>query len=90
MTPEDDKQRGRSLRFADSWTNLTRITTIRIVVQTVCFGLFLSFVLLTTFANIDRFPNLRLWVGKILEIDPLVSISTAITTHTVYRACCGR
>ncbi len=62
-----------------------RITTIRIIVQTVIFGLFLSFVLLTTFANLDEFPGLRLWVGKILEIDPLIAIATAVTTHTVYK-----
>jgi polyferredoxin/formate hydrogenlyase subunit 6/NADH:ubiquinone oxidoreductase subunit I len=49
------------------------------------FGLFVAFVLLTTFANLDRFPGLRYWVGKILEVDPLISISTAITTHTVYK-----
>ena len=62
-----------------------RITTVRIIVQAIMFGLFLSFVLLTTFANLDRFPNLRHWVSKLLEIDPLVSIATAITTHTVYK-----
>ena len=64
---------------------MMRITTIRIIVQTVIFVLFLSFVLLTTFANLDRFPGLRLWVSKVLEIDPLVSIATAITTHTLYK-----
>jgi polyferredoxin/ferredoxin len=72
-------------RFGDSWLNLTRITTIRIVSQTVIFGLFLAFVLLTTFANLDRLPGLRHWVSKILEIDPLVSLATAVTTHTVYK-----
>ncbi len=72
-------------RFGDSWWNLTRITTIRVIVQTVMFALFVAFVLLTTFANLDRSPSLRLWVGKMLEIDPLVSIATAITTHTVYK-----
>jgi len=62
-----------------------RITTVRIVSQTVIFAAFLAFVSLTTFANLDRLPGLRLWVSKILEIDPLVSIATAITTHTVYK-----
>lgn len=75
----------RITRFGDSWLNLTRITTIRIVAQTVVFGLFLSFALLTTFANLDRFPGLKHLVSKVLEIDPLVSIATAITTHTVYK-----
>ena len=53
--------------------------------QTVVFLLFLSFVLLNTFANLDQFPGLRRWVSKILEVDPLISLSTAITTHTVYK-----
>ena len=65
--------------------NTLRITTVRTIVQTVVFLLFCSFVLLTTFANLDRFPGLRFWVSKVLEIDPLVSIATALTTHTVYK-----
>ena len=65
--------------------NSLRITTVRIIVQAVAFVLFCSFVLLTTFAHLDRFPGLRFWVSKVLEIDPLVSIATAITTHTVYK-----
>ncbi len=64
---------------------MLRITTIRIIVQTVIFAMFLSFVLLTSFATLDEFPGLRHWVSKVLEIDPLVAISTAITTHTVYK-----
>ena len=72
-------------RFGDSWLNWLRITTIRIIVQTVTFGLFLAFVLLTRFANLDHHPGLRHWVSKLLEIDPLISITTAITTHTLYR-----
>ncbi|MBU0640335.1 MAG: 4Fe-4S dicluster domain-containing protein [Planctomycetes bacterium] len=62
-----------------------RITTVRVVVQTVTFGLFLAFVSLTTFADLERLPRLRHWVSKLLEIDPLISITTALTTHTVYR-----
>lgn len=79
------KGKVRITRFHDSWRNMMRITTTRIIVQTVLFALFLSFVLLTTFANLDRFPGLRDWVSKVLEIDPLVAIATAITTHTVYK-----
>lgn len=71
--------------FRDSWQNLLRITTVRIVVQAVFVALFLSFVLLTTFAHLDRFPGLRSWIGKLLEINPLVSVATAITTHTIYK-----
>ncbi len=72
-------------RFGDSWWNVTRITSIRIIIQVVLCALFVTFTVTTTFANLDRFPGLRLWVGKLLEIDPLVSVATAITTHTVYR-----
>jgi len=75
----------RITRFRDSRLNWTRITTIRIIVQTVMFGLFAAFVGLTTFARLERLPALRHWLSKFLEIDPLVSIATAITTHTVYR-----
>ena len=41
--------------------------------------------LLTTFAYLDSLPGLKLWLSKFLEIDPLIAISTAITTHTVYK-----
>jgi ferredoxin len=84
-TTDSGKDALRITRFRDSWRNLTRITTIRIISQTVMFGLFLAFVGLTTFTNLDRFPGLRHWVSKILEVDPLISIATAITTHTVYK-----
>ncbi len=83
--PHPRKGKVRITRFRDSWRNLTRITTVRVVVQAIVFAQFLAFVILTTFVNIDRFPGLRLWVSKLLEIDPLVSIATAITTHTVYK-----
>ena len=79
------KKPGPITFFRDSRRNWTRITTIRIIVQTVMFGLFVAFVVLTTFANLDHHPGLRDCVGKLLEIDPLISISTALTTHTVYK-----
>jgi polyferredoxin/ferredoxin len=75
----------RAVRFRDSSRNWTRITTIRIVVQILMFALFVAFVVLTTFAQLDHYPGLRDWVSKLLEIDPLISISTALTTHTVYK-----
>ncbi len=68
----------------DGW-NLTRITNVRVVAQVFFLLLFLSFVILTTFANLDRLPRLRLWVSAFLQIDPLVSIATAVTTHTLYK-----
>jgi len=62
-----------------------RITTVRILVQTVMFGLFLACVLLTTFTHLNDWPSAKWVVSKFLEVDPLVGIATAITTHTVYR-----
>ncbi len=62
-----------------------RITTARIVVQTVVLALFLTFVFVTSFAWLNDAPALKFWVSKFLEIDPLVAISTAITTHTLYK-----
>ncbi|MFO0973578.1 MAG: 4Fe-4S dicluster domain-containing protein [Phycisphaerae bacterium] len=61
-----------------------RITTVRILVQIACFGLFLAFCLLTTFRFVDEHHG-QFWISKFLEIDPLVGIATAITTGTVYK-----
>jgi len=62
-----------------------RITTVRIMTQTVMFTLFMTMVCATTFAHLNAMPHLQFWLSKFLEIDPLVSISTALTTHTVYK-----
>lgn len=62
-----------------------RITTVRIIVQTVVMALFLFFVFVTTFAYLDQMPALKFWVSKFLEIDPLVSGATALATGTVYK-----
>ncbi len=62
-----------------------RITTVRIVTQTIVMALFLTFVFITTFSHLNEMPALKFWVSKFLEIDPLVAISTAITTHTLYK-----
>ncbi len=78
-------ERVRPTRFRDSWLNWTRITVVRVIVQTVMFALFSAFVLLTTFASLDRWPALHWWVSKVLEVDPLIALATALTTHTVYK-----
>ena len=62
-----------------------RITTIRIIVQAVVMALFLVFVFVTTFSHLDDLPALRFWVGKFLEVDPLIAIATALATHTLYK-----
>ena len=79
------RQYPKTTRFRDSWRNAGRITSVRILVQTAMFGLFLAFVFLNTFAELDRLPGLRDWLSKFLEIDPLIALATALTTHTVYR-----
>ncbi|NUQ00069.1 MAG: 4Fe-4S dicluster domain-containing protein [Armatimonadetes bacterium] len=58
-----------------------RITTVRVLVQTVSFALFLAFVIITDFSLLKGFP-----VSLFLEVDPLVAIATAITTHQVYQS----
>ncbi len=62
-----------------------RITTVRIITQTVVMALFMTFVFITTFAHLNELPALMFWVSKFLEIDPLVGMATAITTHTLYK-----
>ncbi len=57
-----------------------RITTIRILVQIFFFSLFLFFCFVTEFSYLKGYP-----VSLFLEVDPLVAIANAITTHTVYK-----
>ena len=62
-----------------------RITTVRIMVQTLVMTLFCVFVFATTFSHLSELPQLQFWLSKFLEVDPLVSIATSITTHTLYK-----
>jgi polyferredoxin/formate hydrogenlyase subunit 6/NADH:ubiquinone oxidoreductase subunit I len=62
------------------WTRVFRITTTRIVAQVFFFGLFLFFVWVTWFSRMGGYP-----VSLFLEVDPLVGIATALSTHTIYR-----
>ncbi|MEP0844691.1 MAG: 4Fe-4S dicluster domain-containing protein, partial [Phycisphaerae bacterium] len=62
-----------------------RITTVRIITQTVVMALFLTFVFITTFSHLNEMPTLAFWLSKFLEIDPLVGVATAVTTHTLYK-----
>lgn len=62
-----------------------RITTVRIIIQIAVFALFTALVLTTTFAHLNEAPALKFWLSKFLEVDPLVAISTSITTHTLYK-----
>ena len=57
-----------------------RITTTRIISQTVFFSLFVFLLWVTWFSRLGGYP-----VSLFLEVDPLVSLATAIATHTIYR-----
>ncbi len=61
-----------------------RITTARIISQAFFFAAFLGLFAFATFVYMAENPRLIPWISKFLEIDPLVGISTLITTHTVY------
>lgn len=71
-------------QFRDTPANWLRITTVRIIVQTTMLALFVTLVALTAFAHLEHRPALRHWLGKFLEIDPLIAVASALATHTVY------
>jgi polyferredoxin len=56
-----------------------RIRNARRISQVFFFGLFLFFVIVADLRYLKGYP-----VSLFLELDPLVSVATAITTHTVY------
>ena len=58
-----------------------RITNTRLLSQGVFFGLFLFFVWATWTGRLGGYP-----VSRLLEMDPLVTLSTALATGHVYRA----
>ena len=57
-----------------------RITIVRLITQIFFMGLFLFFCFVTQFSYLKGYP-----VSIFLEVDPLVAIATAITTHTLYQ-----
>lgn len=57
-----------------------RITTTRIISQAFFFALFSFLLFFTWFSRLGGYP-----VSLILEVDPLVTFATAVSTHTVYR-----
>ncbi|MBI3985416.1 MAG: 4Fe-4S dicluster domain-containing protein [Lentisphaerae bacterium] len=57
-----------------------RITRTRVISQAFFSGLFLFLVFVTWFSRLKGYP-----VSLFLEIDPLVGMATAISTHTLYR-----
>jgi polyferredoxin len=59
---------------------LLRITNWRIVSQAFFFGLFIFLLWMTWLSRLGGYP-----VSLFLEMDPLVTFATALSTHTVYR-----
>jgi polyferredoxin len=57
-----------------------RLTNVRIASQAVFFGLFLFFVWATWTTRLGGFP-----VSRLLEMDPLVALSTGLSTGYLYR-----
>jgi polyferredoxin len=62
------------------YARAARITNWRIVSQGFFLGLFLFLLWTTWFSRLGGYP-----VSLFLEMDPLVTFATAISTHTVYR-----
>lgn len=62
------------------WVRRFRITNVRVVSQAFFFGLFVFLLWTTWFSRLGGYP-----VSLFLEIDPLVGVATAISTHTVYK-----
>ena len=57
-----------------------RITVWRVLSQAFFFALFVFLIWTTWFSRLGGYP-----VSLFLEIDPLVTFATAVSTHTVYR-----
>lgn len=61
-----------------------RITTARILSQAFFFTAFAGLFAFATYVGMAESPRLISWISKFLEIDPLVGVSTALATHTIY------
>jgi polyferredoxin/formate hydrogenlyase subunit 6/NADH:ubiquinone oxidoreductase subunit I len=62
------------------WTRAFRITRVRVFSQLFFFALFVFLLWSTWFSRMGGYP-----LSLFLEVDPLVGVATAISTHTVYR-----
>jgi polyferredoxin len=62
------------------YARLGRITNWRVVSQLFFFSLFVFLLWMTWFSRLGGYP-----VSLFLEVDPLVTFATALSTHTVYR-----
>ena len=81
---EDRQPRSRLLRpnqDGSPWiARALRITNWRVLSQAFFFALFVFLVWTTWFSRLEGYP-----VSLFLEVDPLVTLATAVSTHTVYR-----
>jgi polyferredoxin len=62
------------------WAKTFRITKVRVATQAFFFALFAFLLWATWFSRLGGYP-----VSLFLEVDPLVGVATAISTHSVYR-----
>lgn len=71
------------LNFHSSESVIMKIVTVRRISQAFFFSMFVWFCVVSTVG--DKFWQLRGWpVNWFLQLDPLVAIATALTTHTLY------
>jgi polyferredoxin len=72
----------RLVAFSTSWRvrKTFRLTNVRLISQVFFFGLFLFFCWATWTTRLEGYP-----VSRLLEFDPLVMISTMLSTGHVYR-----
>ncbi len=84
MTRTDMNKNDTSSTRGGTGGGLWRITTARIASQAFFFAAFVGLIAVTSYVYLADNPRLISWVSKLLEIDPLVGISTALTTRTIY------
>ena len=71
------------LNFHNPESMTMKIVTVRRISQVFFFSMFVWFCVVSTVG--DKFWQLRAWpVNWFLQLDPLVAIATALTTHTLY------
>lgn len=79
--PAAIQQATRDNRDGSPWyARVLRITTWRIISQAAFFGLFIFLLWVSWFSRLGGYP-----ASLFLELDPLVTFATALSTHTVYR-----
>jgi polyferredoxin len=79
--PRAVQQATRPNRDGSPWyARVLRITSWRILSQAVFFGLFMFLLWVSWFSRLGGYP-----VSLFLEVDPLVTFATALSTGTVYR-----